>query len=207
MNKIDCIYKMAETAVATYLRCRYEVKHEGTLPKKEPYVLLPKHQKLLDIPLEGHFIRRTTGRTANYIMRGFSFPFNTFFEILGGIKVARPKDRRAGKLTKEQAEETNKEAETKALDCLAQGEPLIIHPEGTRHPEEMGQIRIKSGSILATIVEEQKHRGTIPFIPMGIEYQEKQIWVRAGQPYYTDNTQELQERLTKEIARLSNLQP
>ncbi len=205
MDRKDWLYKAGETFVGIYARFNYTVHLEGTLPQNEPYVLLPKHQKLLDIPLEGHFIRRRTSRLANYVMRGFPFPFNKLFEALGGIEVARAKDLKKGKITKEEFEEKNKCAKEKVLNCLEQGEIVVIHPEGTRHYQEMGRIQIKQGSILARILEEQKYRGTIPFIPMGIEYQGREVWVRAGQPIYTDSPNELEMKAASAITKLSNL--
>jgi 1-acyl-sn-glycerol-3-phosphate acyltransferase len=207
MDRIDTLYRIGETFVSAYFRLNYSLHFEGTLPRNEPYVLLPKHQKLIDIPIEGHFIRRRTGRLANYVMRGFPFPLGALFTALGGIEVARPKDYRRGKITEEEFRQLNQRATERVLNCLERGEPVVIHPEGTRKYKELGNITIRQGSILAKILEEQKYRATIQFIPMGIEYDRSHIRVRAGQPIHTGDHCELEERLKKELPKLSNIQP
>lgn len=207
MDRISTLYKAGEAFVSAYFRLNYTLHFEGTLPRNEPYVLLPKHQKLIDIPIEGHFIRRRTGRLANYVMRGFPFPLGVLFNALGGIEVARPKDYRKRKITEEEFRQLNQRATERVLNCLENGEPVVLHPEGTRKYKEMGNISIRQGSILARILDEQKYRAKMPFIPMGIEYSGRHIQVRAGQPIYTNNPCELEERLKKELPRLSNIQP
>jgi 1-acyl-sn-glycerol-3-phosphate acyltransferase len=207
MDRIDTLYKIGEGFVSTYLRFNYTLHFEGTLPRNEPYVLLPKHQKFIDIPIEGHFIRRRTGRLANYVMRGFPFPLGALFRALGGIEVARPKDYRRGKITEEEFRQLKQRATERVLDCLEHGEPVVIHPEGTRKYKEMGNITIRQSSILARILEEQKYRAKIPVIPMGIEYKGRHVRVRAGHPIHTDNPSELEEKLKTELSRLSNIQP
>ncbi len=203
MNRVDWFYKTGELSIATYFRTKYNIHHEGQLPKDGPYVLLPKHQSGADIPLEGNFIRRQTGRLAYFVMRGFPFPFNHVLEWCGGIQVARPKDIRKGKISKEQAREINERATMRVIDCLREGEPVVIHPEGTRFYKKMGEININPNSIIGRIIEE--YAGTIPFIPFGIEYERTNIWLRVGEPVYTTNPSELEKHLIKEIARLSGL--
>jgi 1-acyl-sn-glycerol-3-phosphate acyltransferase len=203
MDRIDWLYRTGELLVSAYIRTNYTLHFEGTLPRNGPYVLLPKHQKMLDIPIEGHYIRRRTGRLAYFVMRGFEEPRNTLFEALGGITIARAKDLREGKVTKEEGHKKNEEAATKVLSCLARGEPVVIHPEGTRHYKEMGEIRIKPNSIIARIIEKYN----VPFIPMGIEYDRSHIHVKTGEPISVKEPSQLETIAANQIAKLSNLQP
>ena len=182
---------------SSYLRTKYEISYEGKLPKKGPYVLLPKHQAGDDIPLEGHFIRRQTGRLAYFVMRGL--PFNTILEALGGIRVARPKDIRSGKVSREEAREINERATERVIACLGEGEPVVIHPGGTRRYKKVEEISIKPTSLLGRIIE--AYAGTMPFISFDIQYQGTNIQLKAGEPFYTTNPSELEQHLLKEIAR------
>lgn len=202
MERWDWLYKVGETVCKLYIKANYEVKTEGKLPEGA-YVLLPKHQKMLDIPLEGILTYEGTRRPGNYVMR--RLPFNFFLEMLGGITIARPKELRKGKITKQQAQYINEIAAQKAINRLRKGEPVIIHPEGTRKWKEMNNINILSKSILEQIIQAQKYIGHIPFIPVGINYSGSTITVKIGQPYYTDNKQDLEKYLRKEIPRLSQI--
>ena len=198
MNRIDWFYKLGEALTSTYLSINYTVRYEGMLPKNGPYVMLPNHQKLLDIPSEGHFIRRQTGRLAYFVMRGFPFPFNAGLEALGGIKVSRPKDIRKGKISKDEAHEINERATKRVLEYLENGEPVVIHPGGTREHKE---IYIHKASLLGKIVDAQKEIGQVPFIAVKIKYAGNNIRMTAGKPFYTNETSELEEHLRKELSR------
>jgi 1-acyl-sn-glycerol-3-phosphate acyltransferase len=186
-----------------YVTRKYQVHYEGRLPRKGPYVLLPKHQSLLDIPLEGMFVYQTE-RTCNFIMRPFIEPFNTLLKLCGGINVVRERD----SLSTYEKDYKNRRAAAMGIKWLKEGQPLVIHQEGTRKYKAMRPIRIKTDSPLEKILEAQ-----IPgnrFIPLGIEYEDvkkegSHIWVRAGEPIYTSNKQVLREYLETEIPRLSGI--
>ncbi|MBW2969952.1 1-acyl-sn-glycerol-3-phosphate acyltransferase [Candidatus Woesearchaeota archaeon] len=204
MERINWLYRAGEIFVNFYFKARYQLSLKGTIPKG-PCVLLPKHQQMLDIPLEGHIIYRQTRQPATYVMRGFPFPFNKLFEALGGIQIARPKDIKKGKITREKARRINQAAEQKLINRLKQGDPVIIHPEGTRKYQSMNPININPKSMLSKIVEAQSYLGKIPFVPVGIEYDNQRIRVISANPFYTDNTKTLEEHLRKEIPKLSNI--
>jgi len=195
------VFRASEILVNIYFNTRYKVHHEGSLPKG-PFVLLPKHQKMIDILLEGNLVYRTTGKQPYYIMRGFPFPLNEILHLYGGILVARPKDLKKGKITKEQAQAINEATTEKAISQLKKGETIVIHPEGTRHNKQMGQIRIKPNSLLEKIIRAQLG---VPFVPLGIEYAGRDIWLRTGSPYHTTDANALEAHLTQEIPKLSNI--
>lgn len=199
MKRIDALYKFCHFFAKHTLQTIYNIHYEGKLPNP-PYVLLPKHQRMLDLPLEGMLIYRENKQPINVIMR--DLPFKTFLQALGGILVVRSKDSKE----KSERRELNNKATEQAINCLEKKESLVIHPEGTRHYKEMGIIKIKPNSILSQIIAEQKRIGAMPFISCGIEYQKRNIYIRTSEkPFYTDNPKELEERITKEIKQLSNL--
>jgi len=199
MKRIDFFYKFSQCVTKLTLQTIYKINYEGKLPSP-PYVLLPKHQRLLDIPLEGMFIYKENKQPANFIMR--DLPFKPVLEALGGILIVRGKDIKE----KTKRRELNNQATQKAISCLENKEPLVIHPEGTRHYKDLGSVSIKPNSILSQIISEQKRIGAIPFISCGIEYDKRNIHIRtAERPFYTDSPKELEERITKELRQLSNL--
>jgi len=199
MKRIDTLYKFCHFFAKHTLETIYDIHYEGKLPSP-PYVLLPKHQRFLDLPLEGMLIYRENKQLANVIMR--DLPFKTFLQALGVILIVRPKDKKE----KTERREINNQAIEQAINCLENKEPLSIHPEGTRHYKEMGPIKIKPNSIISQILMEQKRIGAMPFVSCGIEYQKRNIYIRTPEkPFYTDSAKELEERITKEIKQLSNL--
>tara|TARA_Y100000310_G_C20654534_1_gene801301 strand:+ start:811 stop:1608 length:798 start_codon:yes stop_codon:yes gene_type:complete len=68
----------------------YENKERLWGLRDKGFVLLPNHQKWIDIPLEGILLKRKLGREGNYIMKG-SLP-NWLFEPMGGISIIRDKE-------------------------------------------------------------------------------------------------------------------
>lgn len=202
MDRVDWLYRAGESAVRIYLKTTYKLQVQGKLPKG-PYVLLPKHQQMFDIPLEGTIIYEQTRQLGNYVMR--KLPFNFFLEMLGGITIARPKDLKKGKITKQQGRCINEIAAQKAINKLGKGEPVIIHPEGTRKWQGMNLINIRPKSILEQIIEAQKYIGQIPFIPVGINYSGSRITVKIGQPHYTNNREDLEIHLRQELQKLSDI--
>lgn len=201
MKRLNWFFKLCKLPTSLYLNTRYTIKFEGELPKP-PLVVLPKHQRHMDIPLEGIYVHNTTGIVPYFIMR--PLPCKTILEALGGIPIARGKEIRKGKYDAEQGKAINEQATEQAINAIKTGNPLIIHPEGTRHPDTMGNIRIKPDSILDTILREQKNYQAIAFVPLGIHYN-KEITLKAGEPFFTDDPKSLEERLMKELPKLSGL--
>jgi len=204
MDRAAWVYKTSEIFVNFYFKTAYRLACEGEIPK-EACVLLPKHQQMLDIPLEGHIIYRQIRRLPSFVMRGFPFPFNYFFQMYGGIEIARAKEIRKGKMTKEEGHYVNERAVQKAIERLRRGEPAVIHPEGTRKWQEMNSISIRPKSVLEQIIEAQKYLGPIPFIPIGINYSGNRVTVKIGSSYYTKDREKLEQHLKEEIPKLSGL--
>lgn len=205
MKRKDWVYPISGAILEACMAIAgYKVHVEGDFPKG-PYVYLPKHQRMLDIMLEG-LIQYKKGRLGCFVRRPFFFPFNQIMDAHGSITLLRPKDIRKGKGTVEQAEKLRAETAKEAVEHLRKGEYVVIHPEGKRSPGEMAPIRMRNNYVLEYIVVEgQKQIGQIPFCPGGFEYRKKEAVIRIGQPFYTDKPSELEEHLKKEIPRLSGL--
>jgi len=201
MDRINCVYKMGRALTSVYFRTRYDLKFEGDLPKP-PFVLLPKHQKYQDIILEGIFIHNRLKAPAYWIMR--PLPLKFLLEMYGGIVIARAKEIKKGKYDKEEGKQINQKAIQKTLDELKKGEIIVIHPEGTRSPNKMRSIRIAKDSVIDYVIKEENGE-LLPFVPLGIQYDGKNITLRAGQPIFTKETGELEEKISKELAILSNI--
>jgi 1-acyl-sn-glycerol-3-phosphate acyltransferase len=200
MDRINCVYKTGRALTSLYLKARYNLHFEGDLPKT-PFILLPKHQQYKDIILEGLFIHDRLGVSAYWIMR--PLPLRPLLEMYGGIVIARAKEIKKGKYDKEKGKEINQTAIQKTINVLEKGEIVVIHPEGTRSPNKMRPIRIAKDSVIDRIIQEKKD--TIPFIPLGIQYEGKNITLRSGQPIFTKETGELEEKISKELQILSNI--
>lgn len=201
MDRINCVYKIGRALTSIYFDARYTLHFEGELPKP-PFVLLPKHQKHQDIILEGLFIYDRLKVPAYWVMR--PLPFRTLLEIYGGIVIARAKEIKKGKYDKEKGKEINQKAMQKVGDVLKKNEIVVIHPEGTRSPNKMRPIKIAKDSVIDYIIKQQNGE-LLPFVPLGIQYEGKNTTLRAGQPIYTNEAGELEEKLSKELAILSNI--
>jgi len=196
----DFIWGCSVPIVEHFLNKRYCIHFEGTLPRRGPYVLLPKHQSMLDPVLEGLLIRQT-GRTANFLMRPFIEPLDFIFKFYGGISVIRAKD---GYPEDEKAY-VNKSAGQIAVHRFEEGEPVVIYQEKTRKYKKMDAINIVQNSPLDRLL---KTGG--PFYAVGNEYEDinkkgSNIWVRVGPPLYTTDKHVLKAYLEEKLSTLSRI--
>jgi 1-acyl-sn-glycerol-3-phosphate acyltransferase len=201
------VYGITKAIAAIIFRVRYRLRVQGleNIPNQGPAIILPKHQYWTDIPI----VSLTSRRQLNYVAKGelFRIPFvRTFLSLLGGIPVNR--------------ERTTK---TKAsfwyiLHLLKGKEYVVIFPEGTYYPGEVGKGKSR---LIQMILNWQGPRGTnstgtmedhIPFVPMGIHYGRKGlrkiVMVRIGRPIFADgeaDAPQLTNQIIEGIARLSNL--
>jgi 1-acyl-sn-glycerol-3-phosphate acyltransferase len=167
---IASISRRFMSAVLTYHR----IRTEGTehLPRQGPALLLPKHCAYRDIPIEGVILYRETRRYANYVMK---MGLWGVFELLGGVKIVRPKDIRRLKDREAKREEIRRarRANQRTLDYLAwlysRGEVIVSHPEGMRYQKVMGPIQKE---IIEHLLQVEEQLGaSIPLIPIGIQYE------------------------------------
>lgn len=201
MDRINCIYRMGRALTSIYFNAKYNLHFEGELPNP-PFVLLPKHQKHQDIILEGLFIHDRFKVPAYWIMR--PLPLRFLLEMYGGIVIARAKEIKKGKYDKEKGKEINQKAMQKVGDVLKKNEIVVIHPEGTRSPNKMRPIKIAKDSVIDTIIQKQNGK-LLPFVPLGIQYEGKNIYLRSGEPIFTKETGELENKISKELQILSNI--
>jgi 1-acyl-sn-glycerol-3-phosphate acyltransferase len=178
-------------SVATHFGADYKGGHRLPPP---PYVLLPKHQSMFDIILEGVLIYHTQRIFPHYLMKQ-SLP--NWLGLYGGIHVVRQRDN-----PESSERRKNVAALRRAKDVLAKKGILVVHPEGTRCRGAIGPLQ-EAG--IGMIVGWQKDIGRIPLVPVGIRY-DRQIHVRVGAPrvYTSVGKPELQE-LRNDLAQLSRM--
>lgn len=162
------------------------------LPKKSAFILLPKHQRWVDIPLLG----LATPRPLYYIAKHELFRnslSNWFIRSLGGIPLNRKRP-------------LESRGSIKAMvEFLEKGEGVVIFPEGTYFRNAMGPGH-------TGIVRYVISRLTLPFIPVGINYSGKGlrtlVRINFGKPIYTHSEISANiflDDIMKEIAQLSGL--
>jgi 1-acyl-sn-glycerol-3-phosphate acyltransferase len=171
---------------------RFEWKGLENLPVKDPFVLLPKHQRWEDIPLLGMAIVRPLYYMAKHelFLNHFS---RWFIGSLGGLPVNRS---RPGE---------NQRSFDRMISHLRNGEGVVIFPEGTYYenivgPGKMGLLKIIFSQV------------SVPFLPVGIRYAKMRlrmlVRIEVGEPVYReswDSNSEFLEYIMKEIARLSDM--
>ena len=162
------------------------------LPKKSPFILLPKHQRWVDIPLLSLASPRPLYYIAKYEL--FRNPLsNWFIRSLGGIPLNRQRP-------------IESRGSLKAMiEFLKGGEGVVIFPEGTYFKNVMGPGH-------TGIIRHILSRFILPFIPVGINYSGKGlrtlVRINFGKPIYADpeiSANLFLDDIMKEIAQLSGL--
>jgi len=188
------VVKTTKTTSRILLSPFFRLETEGTenLPQKSAFILLPKHQRWVDIPLLSLATPRPLYYVAKYDL--FKNPLsNWFIRSLGGIPLNRQRPLESRQSLK---------AITK---FLIQGEGVVVFPEGTYY-------RNKIGPAHAGIVRFILSRFSIPFIPVGFNYSGKGsrtlIRINFGKAIYFDpsaSAGSFLDTMMKEIAGLSGL--
>ncbi len=182
------------------------------MPKVGPALLLPKHRAYRDILLEGVLLYQATQRYANYVMKVGLYGV---LELLGGVKIVRPKDVRRLKSREERKAQIQwaRERNQVTMDYLTwlygRDEIIISHPEGMRFQDTMGAMQKE---IVDHLLHVEKQLGKqIPIIPIGLEYESyskprASVFFRIDAPLYVaqfGNVNELMERIDERISTLS----
>ncbi|MFA6110056.1 MAG: 1-acyl-sn-glycerol-3-phosphate acyltransferase [Candidatus Latescibacterota bacterium] len=193
---------------------RLIVEGAELLPREGPALLLPKHRAYRDIPVEGVVLYRYTGRYANYVMKVGLWGV---LELMGGIKIIRPKDlRRLKDREARRAEITRaREANQRTVDYLSwlygQGEIVVSHPEGQRYRDGMGPLQKE---IIEHLLQVERALGRqIPMFPIGFEYESlrrprARAYCRIGEPLLSGEypeAKDLVEVLGQRLRALSGL--
>ena len=176
------------------VRAQYRVKREGLkqLPKGSAFILLPKHQRWLDIPLIGWATPRPLYYMAKYEL--FSNPLaGWYLSAIGGIPINRAKPL------------ASRRALLRMFMYLNRGVGIVIFPEGTYYHNRVGRGR-------AGLIKMIRARVNVPFIPVGIHYEERKgrglVKIMFGKPMQPEagvTTELFLENIMKEIAILSEL--
>lgn len=178
-------------ACSLVLKATHKIHLEGleNIPKEGAALILPKHHYEIDIPLTTILIKEAVNRKAHFIMKQ-ELAKGIFGRLL--IKCGAIPINRENILSSIQ--------ELKyARKKIEEGNLLVVYPEGKRVNYKMGEINPEILKLW------QKY--DIPFIPVGIEYRRRDIYLRAGKAIENKNipASELADIVRKEIARLSNL--
>jgi len=150
---VNWFYYIAKTVVKVLLKLltRWQVNDIGNVPSQGPVLVVANHINLADPPLLGVSL----GRRVRFMAKKELFHFRVigfFMSSLGAFPVYRGQlDRRALR---------------QANQILADGQVLVIFPEGRR--SHIGQLRSAfSGSALVAL------RSGAPILPVGITGTEK----------------------------------
>jgi 1-acyl-sn-glycerol-3-phosphate acyltransferase len=187
-----CQFVTAFTRIALCPFYRIEIKGRERLPRKDAFILLPKHQRWQDIPI----IALATPRPLYYIAKYELFTNRLagwFLESLGGIPLNREQPMKSRRSIRAM------------MAFLKGGEGVVIFPEGTYYENTMGPG--KSGMLRLII-----SRTSFPLIPAGVHYEKGHsktaVRVSFGDPIYPDKSvpaDSALSRVMQEIAILSGL--
>ncbi|MFV0258447.1 MAG: lysophospholipid acyltransferase family protein [Acidimicrobiales bacterium] len=142
-------YRVLRGALSLALRLwfRVEVVGEQRIPRTGPYILAPgAHRSILDTPLvavTGPRVLRYMGAENFFRIPGFGW----FLSAMGGFPVER--------------HATDRVALRRAEEVLADGDPLVVFPEGTRFSGPEVQPLKQGAAFLAG-------RSRAPIVPVGI---------------------------------------
>lgn len=173
----------------------YELKTQGAghLPRKNAFILLPKHQCWQDIPL----IALATPRPLYYIAKHelFQGPVSGWFmRSLGGIPLNRQNPLKS------------RDSLRAMIHYLKAGEGVVVFPEGTYYKGEMGPGKV---GILRLIMS----RLSLPLVPAGVQYIRNggriRVNVQFGSPIYPSQKREpnrILDTVMTQIGLLSQLE-
>ncbi|MBW2005807.1 MAG: 1-acyl-sn-glycerol-3-phosphate acyltransferase [Deltaproteobacteria bacterium] len=188
------VLKATKTASRIFLSPFFRLETGGTenLPQKTAFILLPKHQRWVDIPL----LSLATPRPLYYVAKDdlFKNPLsNWFIRSLGGIPLNRKRPLESRRSLKAM------------IEFIKEGEGVVVFPEGTYYRNKMGPAH-------AGIVRFVLSRFSIPFIPVGMNYSGKGVRtlvrINFGRAIYSDPSASagpFLDNVMKKIAELSGL--
>jgi 1-acyl-sn-glycerol-3-phosphate acyltransferase len=171
---------------------RIEVAGTENLPADRAFILLAKHQRWVDIPLLGLATPRPLYYIAKYEL--FKNPVSDWFcRTLGGIPLNR------------QRPLESRRSLNATIQLLETGEGVVIFPEGTYYPRQMGPGQL---GMVRFVLSRLK----LPFIPVGINYATSgwrvHVRLQFGKAFHPQPALPLNKffnHLMAEIAQLSGL--
>jgi len=187
-----CQFVTGFTRIALSPLYHIEIEGRERLPRKDAFILLPKHQCWQDIPI----IALATSRPLYYIAKYELFTNRLagwFLESLGGIPLNRDQPMKSRRSIRAM------------MEFLKGGEGVVIFPEGTYYENTMGPG--KSGMLRLII-----SRMSFPLIPAGVHYKKLHsrtaVRVSFGDPIYPDKNvppESVLSTVMQKIAVLSGL--
>jgi 1-acyl-sn-glycerol-3-phosphate acyltransferase len=192
--RIDWIYQATRHTAKVLLSPYFSLQRQGldNIPQNSAFILLPKHQRWVDIPI----ISIVTPRPLYYIAKHelFMNPFSRWYiKSLGGLPLNRDRPIES------------RRSIYAMITHLENGKGLVVFPEGTYYCNKMGPGNI---GIVRVILS----RLALPFIPVGISYMKQRIRTKVriqfGKPLFGDKSEPPQiflDRVMNEIAKLSGL--
>lgn len=172
-------------AVYCHLVYKLDVKGLENIPKEGPAILCPNHIHVLDSISIVIFIKRMIWPMAKEELFNTKFK-NWLMRQVGCYPVSR------GKGDMKAIEDSKK--------YLADGDMLMIFPEGTRHGMEKG-IKLKKGAALIALSE------NVPIIPIGIDGTYKpftKVKIRIGKPISMDGYTTGKDMNPRDIVKLTD---
>lgn len=178
IRRKDLLVNTTRNIVAFGLRHYHNISYQNIENLQglngEGFVLLPKHQSVWDIILEGMLLNDVLGRNANYLMKD---SLSKFYEHLGGISITRGKevlkngDREAAiKAARAREDKVYNEI---VPSLLSRGEIMVVHPEATRSYKKPFKANY---AILRKLMASQKElKKQITFVPLNIVYEDRSM--------------------------------
>ena len=226
-KKKDWFATVCIDAVHAYLWSKFNIYYEHLNRlhplSDKPFLLIPKHQHMYDIFLEGIVLRKVIHRNAYYIMKD---ELPVICEWGGGIPIMRKHDisRKEEKdMTKEEraiaraaARKLLKEARkrsryvSKVIQYLLDNNEIVVtHPEITRNYQERGDKATVVNNLSKLLHLQRQNGSPITFVPLDFYYQAvtrrgSDIIVTVGNPIQVpnDGLDELVRHMANEIELL-----
>ena len=203
LRRNNFLYRFIRGVGYVSFNCLYQIKVDGreNIPAAGPAILLPKHQFWTDIPIMG----LAAWRPVNFIAKQELFVYpgvRNFISSMGGVPIHR--------LNPVKSLGSFRYVE----QLLKRGELILLFPEGTYYPHAVGRGKHRFIERFLRTQEGAEWAGgrKLPFIPVGIRYDEKKIRtevrVNIGQPIYSgeeSSGEQFTRQIMEEIAKLSGL--
>jgi 1-acyl-sn-glycerol-3-phosphate acyltransferase len=194
----------------------YNIEYTGmnNIPKNGPALVSPKHISWQETPIVPYTVYKATNRMSYTIAKAI---LPRWFEHFGILRVIREKDARVFRergvyIPNDFRATYNEELLKYSQWLLTLGEIITSWAEGTRFAGKTG--KMKTG-IIEMARDAQAFAGPVPFVPVGIEYEHKdvprsRVYVRVGEPIIVPPDYPLDAlclRIQKDMQLLSNIKP
>jgi 1-acyl-sn-glycerol-3-phosphate acyltransferase len=185
------VYWIIKGAARIYLAPFFEIHVQGqeNVPRRSPFILLPKHQRWEDIPLLG----LASPVPLYYVAKNELFMNRLsrwFMTSLGGI----PLDRRRPL--------TSRNSIKAVIGLLKEEAGVVVFPEGTYYENKMGPGHVG-------LIRLVRSRVDVPLVPTGIRYSGKGIRrlveIKFGKAMHWESFREPEEFLSLAMRQISVL--